>query len=138
MTEEEKQRIATFGFSIIGELVSGRLDSGEQVRLIREKSRCKWQIPILIQNPCQQKHLGSDNTGKVMGESNPFIPMIETTMAIDDETAQNPIQFEKRNAAPCSGGAGHRISWYRPVGIQWRRKMKKRQSLRFFFTVKTF
>lgn len=57
MSEEEKQGIATFGFSIIGDMVSARLDPGEQVRLIREKSRCKWQIPILIQNPCQQKHL---------------------------------------------------------------------------------
>jgi hypothetical protein len=129
MSEEEKQGIATFGFSIIGDLVSGRLDPGEQVRLIREKSRRKWQIPILIQNPCQQKYLGSDNTGKVMGESNPFIPMIER--AIYDETAQNLIQLEKRNA-PFSGEADQRISWYRPVAIQWRRKMKKRQSLRFF------
>ena len=48
MGEEEKQQIAAFGFSIIGELVSGRLHPEEQVRLIREKSRRIRQIPILI------------------------------------------------------------------------------------------
>ena len=48
MGKEEKQQIAAFGFSIIGELVSGKLHPEEQVRLIREKSRCIRQIPILI------------------------------------------------------------------------------------------
>jgi hypothetical protein len=55
MGKEEKQQIAAFGFSIIGELVSGKLHPEERVRLIREKSRRIRQIPILIQNPCQQQ-----------------------------------------------------------------------------------
>ena len=55
MGKEEKQQIAAFGFSIIGELVSGKLHPEERVRLIRKKSRRISQIPILIQNPCQQQ-----------------------------------------------------------------------------------
>lgn len=46
MTESEKQKIATFRFSIIGDLVTSNLGPGEQERLIREKSRRKWQIPF--------------------------------------------------------------------------------------------
>lgn len=63
MTESEKQKIATFRFSIIGDLVTSNLGPGEQERLIREKSRRKWQIPVLVQNACQQKqHSALDQT----------------------------------------------------------------------------
>ncbi len=81
MTEDEKQRIATFRFSIIGEMVSGRLDPGEQERLIREKSRRKWQIPFSSRTHVSRSTLlrWIRQYRKVAEKSNPFIPMIETT-----------------------------------------------------------
>lgn len=47
MTEEEKQEVATFRFSIIHELVNkSQLAFGEQERLLKEKCARKWTIPF--------------------------------------------------------------------------------------------
>lgn len=46
MTEDEKRKIATFRFTVIGEIVASRLDPGEQERIIRDKCARKWQIPF--------------------------------------------------------------------------------------------
>ena len=48
MTPEEKQKIATFRFVVIGDLVASNLEPGEQERLIGEKIRRKWQIPLSL------------------------------------------------------------------------------------------
>ena len=48
MTPEEKQKIATFRFVVIGDLVTSNLEPGEQERLIGEKIRRKWQIPLSL------------------------------------------------------------------------------------------
>lgn len=46
MTEDEKRQIATFRFTVIGEIVASSLDPGEQERIIRDKCARKWQIPF--------------------------------------------------------------------------------------------
>jgi transposase InsO family protein len=47
MDEEQKQKVATFRFGVIHELVGGvELSAGEQERLIREKCARKWMIPF--------------------------------------------------------------------------------------------
>jgi hypothetical protein len=48
VTPEEKQKIATFRFVVIGDLVTSNLEPGEQERLIGEKIRRKWQIPLSL------------------------------------------------------------------------------------------
>lgn len=101
MTEEEKQRIATFRFSIIGEMVSGKLDPGELERLIREKSRRKWQIPF-----SSRTHVSRSTLLRWIRRYRQSGEKIESlypddrndrgkTRAIDDETAQNLIQLRK-------------------------------------------
>jgi putative transposase len=101
MTEEEKQKIATFRFSIIGEMVSGSLDPGEQERLIREKSRRKWQIPF-----SSRTHVSRSTLLRWIRRYRQSGEKIESlypddrndrgkTRAIDDETAQNLIQLRK-------------------------------------------
>jgi putative transposase len=46
MTEEQKKRVATFRFGIIGDLVtSSNLEYGEQERLLQEKCARQWDIP---------------------------------------------------------------------------------------------
>jgi putative transposase len=47
MTENEKQRVAIFRFSVIHEFVGGAsLSRGEQRRLLKEKCARKWDIPF--------------------------------------------------------------------------------------------
>lgn len=47
MSEDKSQRIATFRFGVIHDLVGGtELSPGEQERLIREKCERKWVIPF--------------------------------------------------------------------------------------------
>ena len=101
MTEDEKQRIATFRFSIIGEMVSGRLDPGEQERLIREKSRRKWQIPFSSRTHVSRSTLlrwirqYRQSSGKIESLYPDDRNDKGKARAIDDETAQNLIQLRK-------------------------------------------
>ena len=101
MTEEEKQRIATFRFSIIGEMVSGRLDPGEQERLIREKSRRKWQIPFSSRTHVSRSTLlrwirqYRQSGGRIQSLYPDDRNDKGKARAIDDETAQNLIQLRK-------------------------------------------
>jgi hypothetical protein len=47
MTENEKQRVAIFRFSVIHEFVGGAaLSRGEKRRLLKEKCARKWDIPF--------------------------------------------------------------------------------------------
>ena len=47
MDDDKRQRIATFRFGVIHDLVGHvELDPGEQERLIREKCARKWVIPF--------------------------------------------------------------------------------------------
>jgi transposase InsO family protein len=47
MTENEKQKVAIFRFSVIHEFVGGAaLSRGEQRRLLKEKCARKWDIPL--------------------------------------------------------------------------------------------
>ena len=47
MDEDKKDRIATFRFGVIHDLVGGvELSPGEQERLIRDKCERKWVIPF--------------------------------------------------------------------------------------------
>lgn len=101
MTEEEKQKIATFRFSVIGDLVSGNLDSGEQERLLRQKSKRKWQIPFSNRTYISRSTMLRWITRyrQSRGDLRSLYPDDRDdrgqTRAIDDETAQNLIQLRK-------------------------------------------
>jgi len=99
MTESEKQKIATFRFSIIGDLVTSNLGPGEQERLIREKARRKWQIPF-----SSRTHVSRSTILRWIRRYRRSGRKIESlypddrndrgkSRAIDDETAQNLIQL---------------------------------------------
>ena len=46
MTEEEKQEVAAFRFSVIHDFIgSNKLEFGEQERLLAEKCARQWTIP---------------------------------------------------------------------------------------------
>ena len=46
MEEEKKQKVATFRFGVISDLVvSHTLERGERERLLREKAERQWVIP---------------------------------------------------------------------------------------------
>jgi hypothetical protein len=46
MDEEQKDRVATFRFSVIGDFVNGpKLEHGEREKLLAEKCARKWNIP---------------------------------------------------------------------------------------------
>ena len=46
MTDKEREDVALFRFGAISDLVGAtRLDEGELGRLVREKSRQRWNIP---------------------------------------------------------------------------------------------
>jgi len=101
MTPEEKQKIATFRFVVIGDLVASNLEPGEQERLIREKIRRKWQIPLSFRT-----HIGRSTILrwiKLYKDSGNKIESLfpderndrGKTRAIDNETAQNLILLRK-------------------------------------------
>ncbi len=104
MTEAEKQKVATFRFSIIADLVSANLDPGEQERLIGEKTGRKWHIPFssrtrisrstLLRWLRQYRQSGRKIESLYPDDRNDR----GKTRAIDDETAQNLIQL--RNEMP--------------------------------------
>jgi putative transposase len=102
MTLEEKQRVATFRFTVIGELVASALDPGEQERLIREKSRRKWQIPF-----SSRTHVSRSTMLRWIRVYRKSGRKIESlypddrddsgkSRAIDDETAQNLITLREQ------------------------------------------
>ena len=101
MTQEEKQRVAAFRFSVIGEIVVSSLDPGEQERLIREKAARKWQIPFSSKTRISRSTIlrwirKYRNSG---GQIESLYPDERNdqgkSRAIDDETAQNLIQLRK-------------------------------------------
>jgi len=102
MTREEKEKIATFRFTVIGELVTSRLEPGEQQRLLREKSRRKWQIPF-----SSRTHISKSTMLRWIRRYLKSGSKIESlypeqrsdrgkTRAIDDETALNLIALRKQ------------------------------------------
>jgi putative transposase len=101
MTESEKQKIATFRFSIIGEIVASNLDPGEQERLIREKARRKWQIPFSSRTRVSRSTIlrwirqYRQSGGKIESLYPDDRNDRGKARAIDDETAQNLIQLRK-------------------------------------------
>jgi putative transposase len=102
MTPEEKQKVATFRFTVIGELVASSLDPGEQERLIREKSRRKWQIPF-----SSRTHVSRSTMLRWIRVYRKSGRKIESlypddrddmgkSRAIEDETAQNLITLREQ------------------------------------------
>lgn len=101
MTEEEKQKIATFRFTVIGELVASRLEPGEQERLLREKSGRKWQIPF-----SPRTHISKSTMRRWMRQYRQSGGKIESlypddrkdrgkSRAIDEQTALNLVTLRK-------------------------------------------
>ena len=102
MTQEEKQKIATFRFTVIGELVTSHLDPGEQERLIREKSRRKWQIPFSsrtrISRSTLLRWIGQyrQSGGKIQSLYPDDRNDRGKARAIDDETARNLMALRQQ------------------------------------------
>jgi transposase InsO family protein len=101
MAPEEKQRIATFRFVVIGDLVTSNLEPGEQERLIAEKIRRKWRIPL-----SSRTHISRSTILRWVKRYKDSGNKIESlypedrndrgkTRAIDDETAQNLTLLRK-------------------------------------------
>lgn len=101
MTLEEKQRVAAFRFSVIGEIVASSLEPGEQERLIREKAARKWQIPFSSRTRVSRStiqrwiRLYRNSGGKIESLYPDDRNDCGSSRAIDDETAQNLIQLRK-------------------------------------------
>ena len=101
VTPEEKQKIATFRFVVIGDLVASNLEPGEQERLIGEKTRRKWQIPLSARTRIGRStilrwiKLYKDSGNKIESLYPDDRNDRGKTRAIDDETAQSLILLRK-------------------------------------------
>ena len=101
MTPEEKQKIATFRFVVIGDLVASNLEPGEQERLIGEKIRRKWQIPLSLRTRVGRStilrwiKLYKDSGNKIESLFPDERNDRGKTRAIDNETAQSLILLRK-------------------------------------------
>ena len=102
MTPEEKQKVATFRFTVIGELVASRLDPGEQEHLIREKTQRKWQIPFSSRTRVSRSTLlrwirqYRQSGGKIESLYPDDRNDRGALRAIDHETAQNLIALRQQ------------------------------------------
>lgn len=101
VTPEEKQKIATFRFVVIGDLVASNLEPGEQERLIGEKIRRKWQIPFSSRTRVGRStilrwvKLYKDSGNKIESLFPDERNDRGKTRAIDNETAQSLILLRK-------------------------------------------
>lgn len=102
MNEEQKQKVATFRFSIIGEMVNSRLEAGELQRLIREKACRKWEIPFSARTHISPSTIRRwirawrRSGGKLQSLYPDDRNDRDKSRAIDNETAQNLIALRQQ------------------------------------------
>ena len=57
MDEKQQLQVSLFRFGVISDIVSGaRLERGELERLIKEKSKRRWNIPFSNRTRLSQEH----------------------------------------------------------------------------------
>jgi putative transposase len=102
MTENEKQRVAIFRFSVIHEFVGGaELSRREQRRLLKEKCARKWDIPISDRTRISRSailrwvRLYKDRGGQLESLYPKDRSDIGKSRAIDEETGLNLIHLRR-------------------------------------------
>jgi transposase InsO family protein len=102
MTENEKQKVAIFRFSVIHEFVGGAsLSRAEQRRLFKEKCARKWDIPFTDRSRISRSaivrwiRLYKDSGGRLEALYPKDRSDIGKSRAIDNETGLNLIHLRK-------------------------------------------